>query len=437
MGSFQNVSEIQDYFDFYLAGDYRLKHKILGLKKLHITNPRRFTVRNTRGLDKEELESIIQVFQHFAAQKLTWDTLDVKLEELSFYAASREYMMALLVRANSLGLFNRLTLACGPEQGALMMAGIELNKNLKALDIDFGGGAISQGGSLALSDLLETTQTLEELSLWAVSDYRYSQQLCQGLFVNSTLKKLSLNLRNTSDRTLCQIIDSLTQNPALQELTIHVNGENQLGDLCSNSLSKLLASSSSLQSLHLTQQYANWHRYLNTEEILQGIKANRSLKRLQTSNALGGDDVFTKLFRALPECPSLEKCHILESQITSEDMKQVVLMDRLPKSVEFRFDGAVLRELGADMAFEDVLRSHPEMRLKCYYDHRSSRPSLNHISRLNLHGRYLLDREPSPPLAVWPLVLEKVNIRYRWPGQETTRASLLYDLLKGPAFASQ
>jgi hypothetical protein len=435
MGSFQNVSEIQDYFDFYLAGDYRLKHKILGLKKLHITNPRRFTIRNTRSLDKEELESIIQVFQHFAAQKLIWDTLDVELEELSFCAASREYVMALLFTANSLGLFNRLTLACGPEQGEFMMAGIKLNKNLKALDIDFGGGELSYGGLFALSNLLETTQTLQELSLWAES-YNCPRLLCWGLAMNSTLKKLSLNVTNTSDESLSQVIESLTKNPALQELTIHLNGDNHFGDLCSNALSKLLASSFSLQSLHLTQQYANSLRCLNTEQVLQGIKANRSLKRLQTSNALGGHNVFTKLFRALPECPFLEKCYILEYKITNEDMKQVVLMDRLPKSVEFRFDGAVLRELGADMAFEDVLRSHPEIRLKCYYDHRSSRPSFNHISRLNLHGRYLLDREPSPPLAVWPLVLEKVNIRYRCPGQETTRASLLYDLLKGPAFAS-
>jgi hypothetical protein len=402
MGSFQNVIEIQDYFDFYLAGDYRLKDKILGLKKLHITNPRKFTVRTTPGLDKEELESIIQVFQHFAAQKLTWDTLDLKLEEMTFHAVWRECLMALLVTANSLGLFNRLNLACGPGQEEVIMAGIALNKNLKALSIDFGSRTISRGGLLSLSNLLKTTQTLEELSLWAVSDC-CQPLLCQGLAVNSTLKKLSLNLTFTSDETLSQVIESLTKNnPALQELTIHLNGHNQFGGLCSNALNKLLASSSLLESLQLTQQYANWHRilnteqvsyfYLNTEQVLQGIKANRSLKRLQTSNALGGDDVFTKLFRAIPECPSLEKCHLLGVQITSKDMEQVVLMDRLPKSVEFRFDVAVLRELGADTAIEDVLRSHPEMRLKCYYDHISNRPSFTHISRLNLHGRYLLDR---------------------------------------------
>jgi hypothetical protein len=89
--------------------------------------------------------------------------------------------------------------------------------------------------------------------------------------------------------------------------------------------------------------------------------------------------------RKMPPC-------LLGVQITSKDMEQVVLMDRLPKSVEFRFDVAVLRELGADTAIKDVLRSHPEMRLKCYYDHISNRPSFTHISRLNLHGRYLLDR---------------------------------------------
>jgi hypothetical protein len=89
--------------------------------------------------------------------------------------------------------------------------------------------------------------------------------------------------------------------------------------------------------------------------------------------------------RKMPPC-------LLGVQITSKDMEQVVLMDRLPKSVEFRFDVAVLRELGADTAIKDVLRSHPEMCLKCYYDHISNRPSFTHISRRNLHGRYLLDR---------------------------------------------
>jgi hypothetical protein len=204
------------------------------------------------------LESTIQVFQYFAAQKLTWDTLDLKLEESIFYTSSQDYFMTFLVTANRLVLFNRFTLACGRTHGELIIAGIALNKNLKALDIDFGGGAISHGDLLALSNLLETTQTLEELSLWAVSDYS-QPLLCQALTVNSTLKKLSLNLTNASDETLSQVIKSLTKNPALQELNIHLNGDNQFGDLCSNAMNKLLASSSSLQSLHLTPEY-HWRR---------------------------------------------------------------------------------------------------------------------------------------------------------------------------------
>jgi hypothetical protein len=36
MCPFQNVIDRQDYFDFYLDGNYRLKDKILGLKTLGI-----------------------------------------------------------------------------------------------------------------------------------------------------------------------------------------------------------------------------------------------------------------------------------------------------------------------------------------------------------------------------------------------------------------
>lgn len=426
-------SQEPDYSDFYFAGNYAPSDKtILSLKKRSITNPRKFTIMASSNLTKKEVKAMTEVLRNFGTRKLTWDTLDLNLERCNLDASLRKHFVALLVTANKLGLFNRLTLTCGEEHGDIIVAGLKLNKRVKALTLDFGGGALSNSRVAELSLLLRTTKALAELNLWAVSHF------CQPQFlaVNRTLKRISLRLIDISDASLSDAIKSLSANSALADLQLHLTGTGQFGRRSSDSLNYLLSSSPSLRSLSLVREDVDWDGRCDTDTLLEGIKASKSLKLLHTSNTLAGDNVFTRIFSALVYCSSLEKCCIHESQIGAEDIERVALMDRLPKPVEFNFRGGIFRQPRTDKAIENVLRSHPEIRLKCYNEHQSHRPTLTHLSRLNMHGRYLLDQEPSPPLSIWPKVLEKVNSKYRWREQETIRTSLLYELLKGPAFAS-
>ena len=91
---------------------------------------------------------------------------------------------------------------------------------------------------------------------------------------------------------------------------------------------------------------------------------------------------------------------------------------------------------------EEVLRYHPEVRLSvadwidkedfdAFEDDESNTKCL-HLVNLNWHGRYLLDR-PKVPLSIWPLVLEGVN----FGGYTTDESSIIYELLKGPAWGGR
>ena len=76
-----------------------------------------------------------------------------------------------------------------------------------------------------------------------------------------------------------------------------------------------------------------------------------------------------------------------------------------------------------------MLRSHPEIRRawpESILVLTKQGRKLQHIWKMNFFGRYLL-QNPLPSLSIWSLVLEKAN---REP-------SVLYEFLKGPAFAGR
>eukprot|EP00980_Cylindrotheca_fusiformis_P004930 scaffold1051_cov119-Cylindrotheca_fusiformis.AAC.5 len=446
MTSFQDESHEREYFDFYLtlfsAAGLNKKH-ILGLKDKHISNTRKFTIKlaandsqRTRSMIRDDLRVIVEVFLDFSARNMKWDTLDLSVEGPGMYSSFRRSVDSLLRTANKLGLFRRLIFTWNGAQGDVILSGIAQNTRLAALDLHLGGNPMSRNTATTLSDFLQKTQSLEELSL-SGGPGPFHSNLCLGLAANCSLLQVSLHLTNAADQQLSRILDSLAENQGLRSLLLHVFGASNFGSASVKSLKNLLRSSSSLRSLSLAAE----NRYMSeswwkTDLFCQSICASPSLKVLETSSVLRGEFVLTKLFRVLPYCASLEKCHIHEDQINCEDIEMVARMDRLRKPVQLSFRLGPPLTSGIETAIEALLRSHPEIRLKSYHDHRWHRPMLAHLARLNMHGRYLLDNVPSPPVALWPLVLEKVNDKYRWPGQETIRASILYAFLKGPAFAS-
>ena len=154
---------------------------------------------------------------------------------------------------------------------------------------------------------------------------------------------------------------------------------------------------------------------------------------------LYGDLVFARLFRILPDCPFLEHIHLDNDEdnefVSEEDIAQVKVMPRLPRPIHLEVFACSRMKL-----LEEVLRYHPEVRLSVsktwgnekdfdVFEDDESNTKCVHLVNLNWHGRYLLDR-PNVPLSIWPLVLEKVN----FGGYATDKSSIIYELLKGPAW---
>ena len=99
----------------------------------------------------------------------------------------------------------------------------------------------------------------------------------------------------------------------------------------------------------------------------------------------------------------------------------MIVMDRPRKPIVLKLNPDVVSKNMETL--RTIVYAHPELRLELK-GFESVLPDLQYICNLNWHGRYLLDR-PNVPLSLWSLVLEKAN----------TKADMIYELLKGPAFA--
>lgn len=160
--------------------------------------------------------------------------------------------------------------------------------------------------------------------------------------------------------------------------------------------------------------------------IVRGLKKSRSIRMLQTYNAFYGDMVFSRLFRALYDTPTLEKLYLWEeTSITASDLKQVSHMERLKKPIALHLCLQLIKAF--PKAFSNLLYCHPELRMKMFCYH----PCLEiiefrQIYELNLHGRYLLDGS-TVPMSLWPTVFEKAK----------EKPNVIYEFLKGPSFAGR
>ena len=88
----------------------------------------------------------------------------------------------------------------------------------------------------------------------------------------------------------------------------------------------------------------------------------------------------------------------------------------------------------------ELLRCHPEIILPINVLYAFLKDAFweenidfEHFCDLNWHGRYLMDKSARAPLSLWPLVFENVN-----KSKECNdKPSVIYELLKGPAFAAR
>ena len=389
------------------------------------------------------LQSFIDVFYHFKERSIVWETLSIRIS-----STNSSFTRPLIHLANSLNLFKKLQMVSQRffDAGDNIFPQITTNNSLQGLDILIGSSTISENDSQTLINFLQTTQCLKELKLdLRVLANSHQERFCtNGLAKNKTLERLCVDSSKyeISDQGIADIISSVRNHPRLEELRI-IAQNHQFGDSSSHAIKNLLISpSSTLTNLALTGASLAGGK-LNLECIVEGLKNNESLKYLSIKNTFSTDDMFfSGIFLTLLSKLSyhLENICLLQT-ISQKDMEQVISMKRLPKPITLESGFAeVHRDKFRTM--ERVLRSHPEIRLTNFStriphwrDKEYKDSGLGYIVALNWHGRYLQDTKSEVPSSLWPLVFEKVNNNHEI--EKAVKTSVMFELLKGPAFAAK
>lgn len=411
---------------------------ILALKQANLKTPGTFTIRNHR-CDGYLLRVLIDVFRYFSKNQILWEAFeldDMDSFEMDDDAECQYFIRPLVLTANTMSIFKRIKVTAftnGPEEpvGELILAGVTQNTQLQSLDVLYG---INQGDFDPLIRLLQTTSTLKELTIGMKLDSSELPRFSDALAANNTLEKLELWLGGShiSDEGFSRLVRVLANHPKLALLSI--NASECFGPFTSLALRNLLSVSSTLTCLRLQyfDEVGHESDKISVDHIVEGLKRNSSLRRLDLSNAIDGNMILSRIFPNLKACPNLQVL-TLDSNITQADLEHVVRMERLDRPIFLNLDGTVINSLPATV--EALLRSHPEIRLHnmLLHEYEAQSEAFQHVYDMNWHGRYLLHR-PAVPLGLWPLVLQKARTHMAFPDAEP---SVIFELLKGPALAKR
>lgn len=390
-----------------------------------------------RSFKDSLLRDILDVFRHFSEKEIVWDTLVLEIDN-DGDLGKFHFVRPLLLAANMMSLFRCLKLHADatlvdvePDQECeFLLAGICLNRRLEVLQLHSttSGGRVTLGDYIALNQLLKTTKTLKRLTLDGITNF-HDDLFCHGLGHNTTLHGLSLSFVqcDVDDAFLSGILHCLHHHLQLQSLVLSSSG--QFGSMSSQALRALLSSNTcNLKTLALKGyeffEFDSSSGKLDTDLLLQGIEASKSLKAILVADVLEGDQIFYKFFSLLHRSSVITTLHLWEYDLTEEDVENVIYnQKRLDRPIVLGLGFSVLERLSGSV--QKLLWAHPELRME-HIGVGDQNGAFLHLCEWNWHGRYLMDR-PKFPLSMWPVVLEKAN----------AKPNVIYEFLKGPAFAAR
>lgn len=449
--------------DFEWSGAYHPNFRygrgeLNALKSLAIPKPGKFCIRSP-DWDDDLLRIFMEMFEYFSDENIIWAEFGLCLHG-AYDTTSWRYIRPFLAAANARSVFRRLRLEIhllfGPDEPpdperAFLLPGIDLNNYLESIELHLRGSRecsfqVTDGDFQTLNRLLQTTQSLRELSLSGMATFEQTL-FCGGLAKNRCVHKINLDFSgcDISDEEVATVITGLSSHKQLQSLTLIPSF--QSSQLTSEALERLLVYASSLHYLELSHIDCGTLR-LEPELLLRGIERNRSLKWLRTSNVFKENLDLTRILR------SLKSSHLhhfdVADPVSGRDLENLSNMKQLHRPIVLTLPYDEIKDRAA--AIERMLHSHPEIRLRpCYKRNDEWLPnfglsrrsfdllvsllssdlwlsqSLKHIWDFNWHGRYLLDRPVEIPPGLWSLILENAK-------QEP---SVIYEFLKGPAFVAR
>lgn len=407
--------------DFEWSDTEHVIDDILTLKRRTISKPRYFKLVILNWSD-ELLAFLLEVFHHFSDEQMKWNTLRLHSK------LNTGFTRALIFTANTLSLFKHVDIdegniirERGDEKLQLIFPGIAFNKRLETFCLFLSSDCdLSDDDIGALSHCFGPNTALKELSIYAKNSFYLD--IFDGYRNCARMLQIDLSFdhrcSNFGDETLARIIAVLlTAYKNVGSLRLY-DSPGHYGRRSLQAMHTVLVTSTNLRLLHLSLSQYPSHLL---ECLMDGMMENGSVTRLSIRTRSVYDGMpFSTLFSRLHQCPHLECLEF--DEISMEDLQNVVGMTRLPKPLYLKIHAPTMFP---EMA--KVLQAHPEILIPRSVQKKGFFRSKEQFQmEFNSFGRYLLSR-PTVPSSVWALVLENANCN----------PSLIYELLKGPAFAAR
>jgi hypothetical protein len=278
----------------------------------------------------------------------------------------------------------------------------------------------------SLSKGVHQNQHLQTLDFrWSSFEGLAVQTLAKGLRQNSKIRDLHFSGCGLEDEHVTTLVSALRYHPTLECLDLN-------GNKCKSL--PIPPKSSSLKCLDLRSQKIPRTGRLDVTALADALRSNTSLKCVKLSENNLTDDDAEKLAFALSENTSLEELYLARNKITDQGI--IKLAEQFPKQKCLRklsLWGNPFGEAGAKALLEG-LQHNVELEDLELFQKFSVSSMIMHNLLTNRAGKKILQSEPNDiPLALWPLVLERVNnISFPKRSNSTARVDALFYMVRGP-----
>jgi hypothetical protein len=263
--------------------------------------------------------------------------------------------------------------------------------------------------------------------------------LADGLSHNRHLQQLDVSYCQLRDESVSLLVEQLIHHPTLLNLDLS-------GNYCRSdgmaSIVKLLSQQEEnnhpplLQHLNLTNQHAGeFGGSFDITNLGLAMRSNCSLQSLDLSFNMLYDDDIQNLVAALSHKnnTTLKLLNLMSNQLTNKGISTIAT--NLPQWKGLQNLIVTCNRFGEEGARSllDGLQENTELTHLGMPRGFAVSEDIQHLLALNQGGRKLLLQTKHVPLGLWPLVLARVNEKNQSISLLTTRATVMFYLLQGPA----
>lgn len=363
-------------------------HRIQGYQSTDPDNPIALLEVRETVLDDMVMEAIVQLIQSRGVDTVQFDDCGAYTSCLSLQIAqalgsvpnvrltaptflSHYFLDTMLVSATKLTNL-RIQDHFDCRQIEALAKGLKVNTSLKVLDL-----------------------SRSKIESWAI--------LADGLQENKSLNVLKLRSLGLNDETIQVLLDAIKDHPQLEELDLSFNHCS-----CLDPLAELVNDPSCrLSKLSLGYQNLWQSPRIDITAFTRALRRNKHIKTISLArNKLADSDILL-LATALACNETVEVLDLRENMISDEGI--TMLATTIQHGTGIRMINLAqnpFHETGALALLQAVETNHNLVQLhinettyKCN--------EIRYETALNKAGRYLLFK--SPPLGLWPIVLERIN----------------------------